>query len=49
MFCLMGVCQECVVEVNGELAASCAVDARDGMVVSTDVLWRAREIAGGAG
>ncbi len=45
----MGVCQECVVEVNGELLASCAIDARDGMVVSTDALWRARDTAGGAG
>lgn len=48
IFCLMGVCQECVVEVNGELSASCAIDARDGMVVSTDALWRARDVTGGA-
>ena len=49
MFCLMGVCQECVVEVNGVLSASCAIEVRDGMVVSTDALMRARDIAGGAG
>lgn len=49
MFCLMGVCQECVVEVDGALAASCMVEARDGMVVSTDVLARARASTGGAG
>ncbi|MCL4744426.1 MAG: (2Fe-2S)-binding protein [Burkholderiaceae bacterium] len=49
MFCLMGVCQECVVEVDGALSASCSVGARDGMVVSTDTLWRARDVVGGAG
>lgn len=32
-FCMMGVCQECVVEVNGVLEQSCLVPVADGMVV----------------
>lgn len=47
MFCLMGVCQECVVEVDGVLTPACATEARDGMAVRTDALWRARAAAGG--
>jgi sarcosine oxidase subunit alpha len=32
-FCFMGVCQECVVEVDGARAQACLTPARDGMVV----------------
>jgi aerobic-type carbon monoxide dehydrogenase small subunit (CoxS/CutS family) len=32
-FCYMGVCQECVVLVDGRLAQACMTPARDGMVV----------------
>lgn len=33
-FCLMGVCQECVVLVDGVLRQACLVAARDGMRVA---------------
>lgn len=33
MFCLMGVCQECVVEVDGRLVTSCTEPVRAGMAV----------------
>ena len=32
-FCLMGVCQECAIFVDGQLAQACRVAVRDGMVV----------------
>jgi len=32
-FCLMGVCQECVVKVHGKLAQSCMVAVDDGLNV----------------
>ena len=42
MFCLMSVCQECVVEIDGQMRPSCMTRARDGMRVKTDALQRAR-------
>jgi D-hydroxyproline dehydrogenase subunit gamma len=39
-FCLMGVCQECVVVVDGELVPACAEPVRAGMDVVTDSLRR---------
>lgn len=33
-FCLMGVCQECVVLVDGVLRQACLVAARDGLRVA---------------
>lgn len=33
-FCLMGVCQECLVVIDGVLGQACLVTARDGMEVS---------------
>ena len=32
-FCMMGVCQECVLRVDGALRQSCMVSVRDGMKV----------------
>jgi predicted molibdopterin-dependent oxidoreductase YjgC len=32
-FCLMGVCQECVVQVNGALRQACLVPIEQGLVV----------------
>ena len=32
-FCLMGVCQECAIFVDGQLAQACRVAVRDGMIV----------------
>lgn len=34
-FCLMGVCQECVVRIDGIRRPACLVEVRDGMVVET--------------
>ncbi len=34
--CLMGICQECVVEIDGVAQPACQVFARDGMVVTLD-------------
>ncbi len=34
MFCLMGVCQECVVSVDGVPVTACLEPVRDGMAVS---------------
>lgn len=34
MFCLMGVCQECVVEIDGVPATACLEPVRDGMVIA---------------
>jgi D-hydroxyproline dehydrogenase subunit gamma len=36
-FCMMGVCHECVVEVDGALEQSCLVPVTDGMVVRSGV------------
>jgi predicted molibdopterin-dependent oxidoreductase YjgC len=35
MFCLMGVCQECVLWVDGRRTPACREPVRDGMTVST--------------
>ena len=32
-FCLMGVCQECAITIDGRIQQACRVEARDGMVV----------------
>jgi predicted molibdopterin-dependent oxidoreductase YjgC len=32
-YCFMGVCQECVVQVDGVLRQSCQVPVEDGLVV----------------
>ena len=32
-FCLMGVCQECLVRIDGTLRQACLVEAKDGMRV----------------
>ena len=33
-FCMMGVCQECLVQVDGALRQSCLAPVRDGMIVT---------------
>lgn len=32
-FCFMGVCQECSIEVDGQLVQTCLTPAREGMAV----------------
>lgn len=32
-FCLMGVCQECVLHIDGRLTESCRKQVRDGMII----------------
>ncbi len=32
-FCFMGVCQECVVEIDGSIVEACRVSVRDGLEV----------------
>jgi predicted molibdopterin-dependent oxidoreductase YjgC len=34
LFCAMGACQECVVEVDGSLVEACRTTVRDGMSVA---------------
>ncbi len=34
-FCMMGVCQQCVMRIDGARRPSCLTEARDGMVVET--------------
>ncbi len=34
MFCLMGVCQECLVEADGRRVTACLEPVREGMTVS---------------
>jgi len=34
-FCLMGVCQECLVRIDGQVRQSCLVAVRDGLAVET--------------
>ncbi|MEL6266457.1 MAG: (2Fe-2S)-binding protein [Pseudomonadota bacterium] len=34
-FCLMGVCQECVMLIDGVRRQACMAEARDGMVVES--------------
>lgn len=45
MFCLMGVCQECVVTVDGVPAVACLEPVRDGMAV-TLALSRGEPLSG---
>jgi len=33
MFCGMGLCQECVVRVEGQVVEACRLDVREGLVV----------------
>ena len=33
MFCAMGVCQECIVEVDGRAVPACMTSVRDGMTI----------------
>lgn len=35
-FCHMGVCQECLVRIDGRLAQACRVAVRDGVSVERD-------------
>jgi predicted molibdopterin-dependent oxidoreductase YjgC len=35
MFCAMGVCQECVVDIDGRLQTACTTRASDGMQITT--------------
>ena len=35
-FCFMGVCQECLVSVNGVKRQACLVEAEDGLVIETE-------------
>ena len=46
-FCLMGVCQECLVHVDGVAVTACLDPVRDGMVVVLDQLARERRAAPG--
>lgn len=32
-FCFMGICQECLVRVNGELRQACLTSAEDGLEI----------------
>jgi predicted molibdopterin-dependent oxidoreductase YjgC len=41
MFCLMGVCQECLVQVDGETMPSCMEPVREGMRVVLQPFERA--------
>jgi sarcosine oxidase subunit alpha len=34
-FCMMGVCQQCLVRVDGVLSQACLVPVREGMAVTT--------------
>ena len=36
MYCGMGVCFECIVQVDGILRRSCLVDTAEGMTVTTE-------------
>jgi D-hydroxyproline dehydrogenase subunit gamma len=47
MFCLMGVCQECLVHVDGLPVTACTEPVQDGMQVALDGLRRARSLAEG--
>lgn len=37
VFCAMGICQECVLDVDGRLRTSCTTPVREGMHVVTGV------------
>jgi predicted molibdopterin-dependent oxidoreductase YjgC len=34
-FCMMGVCQECVVTIDGSIRQACLVRVEDGMTIAT--------------
>ena len=36
MFCVMGLCQECLVEVDGQSVEACRLEASEGLVVSRE-------------
>ncbi len=36
-FCLMGSCQECLVQVNGRIVPSCQVVVEEGIIIKTEV------------
>ena len=36
VFCLMGVCQECLVRVNGTLLQACLVRVKDGLTIELE-------------
>ncbi|WP_439578675.1 (2Fe-2S)-binding protein [Elioraea sp.] len=46
VFCLMGVCQECAVTLDGVVVASCQEPVRDGMRVDLGALAPARHAPG---
>jgi D-hydroxyproline dehydrogenase subunit gamma len=37
-FCLMGVCQECLVRIDGQVRQSCLVAVRDGLAAEAAIL-----------
>ena len=37
-FCLMGVCFECLVEIDGEVVQACMIEACDGLLVTSPKL-----------
>lgn len=39
-FCMMGVCQECAVVVDGKKTTACTVSVHAGMIVETGVTQR---------
>lgn len=48
-FCLAGVCQECVVEVNGAKSAACMEAVREGMIVTLGCMTGDADLAHGEG
>ncbi len=34
LFCVMGVCQECVVSVDGKIVEACRTNVSDGLIVN---------------
>jgi predicted molibdopterin-dependent oxidoreductase YjgC len=46
MFCLMGVCQECLVHVDGLPVTACTQPVREGIQVTLDIM-RARSLTEG--
>ena len=41
LFCAMGVCQECVVWIDGRAVTACTTPVREGLRISTGTAWRA--------
>lgn len=35
-FCMMGVCQECVLRIDGRIRQACLTPVRPGMLIETD-------------